>query len=145
MSSRINIMQIEPDAVKPLVNLDKYLKSSSLTERHSLLIKIRGSQINGCTYCINMHSKDARKLDETEQRIYSLAAWRETDLYSEEERCILSITEEITLIHKAGLSEETYQRAVEFFDESYLAEIIMAIININAWTRIGIATKMKPV
>lgn len=145
MNNRINIPQIQPEAVKPLVDLDKYLKSSSLTARHNLLIKIRVSQINGCAYCINMHTKDARKLGETEQRIYLLNAWRETDLYSAEERCMLALAEEITLIHKAGLTEGTYKEAIKLFDDNTLTQIIMAIININAWTRIGVATKMKPV
>jgi AhpD family alkylhydroperoxidase len=127
-----------------MMALEKYLHSSSLEPLHKELIKIRASQINGCAFCINMHTKDARKLGETEQRIYLLNAWREVDgLYDEKERAILALTEEVTLIRK-GVSEETYQKAASLFDEHYLAQIIIAITTINAWNRISISTRTQP-
>lgn len=144
MNNRINIPQIQPEAYKALSGLDKYLSTTQLKPLEKELIKIRASQINGCAYCINMHTKDARKYGETEQRIYLLSAWRETDLFTEEEKIILAMTEEITLISQKGLTEETYQKALEVFEESYIAQIIMAIITINAWNRIGVSTHMKP-
>jgi len=144
METRINIGQTEPEAYKALAAIDKYLSNTPLDKHYWELIKIRASQINGCSYCINQHTKDARKLGETEQRIYLLSAWRETDLYTEEERCILALTEEITLISNGGVSSETYQKAAKLFDANYLAQIIMAIIGINAWNRIGVTTHMKP-
>jgi len=137
MKNRIDIIAEEPAAYQAMSALENYLKASDLTPIHKELIKIRASQINGCAFCINMHTKDARKAGETEQRIYLLNAWRETDLFSEEERAILALTEEVTLIQH-HVSDETYQRAAELFDEKYLAQIIMAIVTINGWNRIAI-------
>ncbi|GAA3738199.1 carboxymuconolactone decarboxylase family protein [Flavobacterium ginsengisoli] len=142
MNSRIVIPQVAPEAYQAMLGLEKYIASTSLSPVHKELIKIRASQINGCAYCINMHTADARKLGVTEQRIYLLTAWREADFYSDEEKAILALTEEITLISN-HVSEEVYQNAAKLFDKKYLAEIIMAIITINAWNRIGIATDMR--
>ncbi len=108
------------------------------------LIKIRASQINGCAFCLNMHSTDARKLGETEQRIYLLNAWRETPLYTEEERALLALTEEVTLVSQKGLTEATYQEAVKHFGVQGTAEIVMAVTVINAWNRIAIASLLPP-
>lgn len=145
METRFYLQTVEPEAYKAMTALEKYISTSSIDPLHKQLIKIRASQINGCTYCIDMHTKDARKLGETEQRIYLLSAWRETDLYSEEERVILAMTEEITLIGQDGLTENTYQKALEFFNRNKIAQIIMAIVTINAWNRIGVSTGLKPV
>lgn len=143
MKPRIVIPKVEPEGYKALAVLSNYIEHSSLTKTHKELIKIRASQINGCAYCIDMHTKDARKAGETEQRIYALNAWRETPFFTEEERAILTLTEEVTLIQN-HVSEETYQAAAAILDEHYLAQVIMAIINISAWNRIGIATGMQP-
>jgi AhpD family alkylhydroperoxidase len=141
MSTRVNILQTQPEAYKAMMGLEKYIASTSLTPTHKELIKIRASQINGCAFCINMHTRDARKMGETEQRIYLLNAWRETTLYTPEEEAILAMTEEITLIQKT-LCHETYDNARKLFDEKYIAEIIMMITVINAWNRIAISTEM---
>lgn len=142
MKPRIVIPNVAPEAYQALINLEKYISTTSLNPVHKELIKIRASQINGCAYCIKMHTADARKLGVTEERIYLLSAWREADFYSEEEKAILALTEEITLISN-HVSEEVYQNAAKLFDEKYLAEIILAIITINAWNRIGITTGMR--
>jgi AhpD family alkylhydroperoxidase len=144
MKNRINFAQDEPEAYKALYGIEKYLQATKLTPIQKELIKIRASQINGCAYCINMHTKDARKYGETEQRIYLLNAWKETGLYTEEERCILALTEEITQLSHHGVSDETYERAAALFDEHTLAQIIMAVVAINAWNRIGVTTRMQP-
>jgi len=142
---RINISKTEPKAYRAMLALEHYLNDTDLNPIHKELIKIRASQINGCAYCLNMHTKDARKLGETEQRIYMLNAWKEAyDLYTEEEKVILAMTEEITLISKSGLSDETYKKAVALFTENQIAQLIMAIITINAWNRIGISSELKP-
>ena len=141
METRVNILQTQPEAYKAMMGLEKYIAATSLSPTHKELIKIRASQINGCAFCINMHTKDARKMGETEQRIYLLNAWRETTLYTQEEQAILAMTEEITLIQK-HLSKVTYDDARKLFDEKYIAEIIMMITTINAWNRIAIATEM---
>lgn len=144
MENRVNISETEPKAYKAMYALEGYLASSQLSKTHKELIKIRASQINGCAFCIDMHTKDALKFGETAQRIFLLNAWRETQLFTEEEKVILAITEEITLIHNQGLSPETYKKAEQVFDKNYIAQIIMAVVTINAWNRIAISTKMEP-
>ncbi|WP_313376795.1 carboxymuconolactone decarboxylase family protein [Chishuiella sp.] len=142
MNKRIDIEKISPKAYDAIYGLENYLQDSSLTKISLELIRIRASQINGCAFCINMHTSDALKLGETPQRIFLLSVWRETSLFSKEEQIILAMTEEITLINKNGLSDETYMLAKDIFNENEIAEIMMAIITINAWNRIGISTKM---
>ena len=142
MKSRLNIQKLEPKAYEAMYGLENYLANSELDKLHLELIKIRTSQINGCAFCINMHTKDAMKLGETNQRIFLLNAWRETILFTEEERVILAMTEEITNISQHGLSEETYQKALTLFSENYIAIIILAITTINAWNRIAISSHM---
>ncbi|WP_306349752.1 carboxymuconolactone decarboxylase family protein [Flavobacterium sp. '19STA2R22 D10 B1'] len=141
MSNRINIAETDAEAYKAMLGLEKYLSTTQLTSTHKELIKIRASQINGCAFCINMHTKDARKYGETEQRIYLLNAWRETTLFTKEEEAILALTEEVTLINQ-HVSDATYKAAATLFDEKYLAQIIMAIVVINAWNRIAITTQL---
>ena len=140
MESRIDIQKTEPAAYQAMYALEKYLAGSQLTSTHKELIKMRASQINGCAFCLNMHSVDARKLGETEQRIYLLNAWKETNLYTEEEQAILALTEEVTLITN-HVSDETYNKAAKLFDQNYLSQIIMAIVTINAWNRIAITSR----
>lgn len=142
MSNRINISKIEPNAYKPVYALENYITASGLKQEHKALIKIRASQINHCAFCIDMHTTEALKNGETLQRIVLLNAWRETDLFSEEEKVILAITEEVTLIHQHGLSDQTYELATRFFDDKYIAYIIMTVVAINAWNRIAVSTNL---
>ncbi|MCJ0743908.1 carboxymuconolactone decarboxylase family protein [Pedobacter montanisoli] len=141
MEKRMDISKLEPEAYKQMLGLENYLQNSQLSKTHLELIKIRASQINGCAFCINMHTTDALKQGETAQRIFLLNAWRETTLFSEEERTILAMTEEITLIYQKGLSDETYKQAEKYFDANYIAQIIMAIVTINGWNRIAISSR----
>lgn len=143
MDTRMKLKDVIPDGYKALYPLEAFLSNSELKGTHKDLIKIRASQINGCAFCIDMHTKDARKAGEKEQRIYALNAWRETPFFTEEERTILALTEEATLIQH-HVSDETYNKAVELLGEKYTALVIMAIISINAWNRIGITTHMMP-
>jgi AhpD family alkylhydroperoxidase len=140
MEKRIQIDEVEPKAFNGMFGLEKYMQEGQLSKIHYELIKIRASQINGCAFCINMHTEEALKLGENPKRLLLLDAWWDTELYSEEEQVILKITEEVTLIHENGLTQETYQKAMELFDENHLAQIIMAIVTINAWNRIAIST-----
>jgi AhpD family alkylhydroperoxidase len=144
MEKRINIKQLEPQAYKAMLALEKYVSSSQLTTTHKALIFIRASQINGCAYCIDLHTKQARKAGETEQRIYALNAWRETSFFTDEERAILAITEEITLVAQSHVSDQVYRQAAGKLGEHYLAQVIMAIVTINALNRIGISTRLQP-
>src|SRR4051812_20965067 len=127
MEKRFKMREVQPAAYKPLIELSNYINTTAISPLHRELIKIRASQINGCAYCVNQHTKDARKLGETEQRLYLLSVWRESPQFSDEERTILEMTEEITLIHQHGLSETLYQKAITQFGEEKTAQIIMAI------------------
>jgi AhpD family alkylhydroperoxidase len=141
MEKRINLEHILPEGYKAMLQFSAAGKSKHLHPLQTELIKIRTSQINGCAFCLNMHTIDARKLGETEQRIYTLPAWRETPYFSAEDRAILSLTEEVTLIHQ-HVSETTYQQAAKVLSEQQIAEVIMTAIVINSWNRIAIATGM---
>jgi len=143
--SRFNMAKVQPDAYKAMAALNKYVADSNIDRLQQELIRIRASQINGCAYCVNHHAKDARKLGETEQRIYLISVWREAkNLFSEEEQLLLAMTEEITLIHQNGLSDELYDKAIQYFGEEKTAQVIMTIITINAWNRIGVGLNMHP-
>jgi AhpD family alkylhydroperoxidase len=145
MKKRINFNTVQPAAYDAMDALDQFVDQSSIDKLHRELIKIRASQINGCAYCVDMHSHDALKLGESLQRVLLVTAWREAgDHFSEEERLLFQMTEEITLIHQHGLSDETYAKAIELFGEEKTAQIIMSIVTINAWNRIGVATQLSP-
>lgn len=131
----------QPKAYKAMLGLEAYLSQTSISKQLKDLIKIRASYINGCAYCIDMHTKEAIHNGEKIQRIFLITSWREaTKFFTEEEQAVLTITEEITLIHQHGLSDATYEQALRFFSEDQIAEIIMAIVTINAWNRIAIST-----
>ncbi|MFF6805224.1 carboxymuconolactone decarboxylase family protein [Streptomyces sp. NPDC012616] len=108
------------------------------------LVRIRASQLNGCAFCLDMHTKDARAEGETEQRIYALNAWRETPFFSERERAALALTEAVTLVHDGHVPDAVYAEAAEVFDEAQLAALIWAATVINAYNRIAVATRMVP-
>ncbi|MPS72175.1 MAG: carboxymuconolactone decarboxylase family protein [Chryseobacterium sp.] len=144
MEKRINIHATEPQAYKAMLGLEGYLAQSEISKTIKELIKIRASQINGCAYCLDMHTKDAIKYGETAERIFLVSAWHEADkFFTEEEKVALKMTEEITLINQNGLSDETYQKAGSVFSEKQIAEIIMAIVTINSWNRIALSTKLE--
>lgn len=146
METRLNIGKVLPGAYKAMQALDTFNEQTSLDKLQRELIKIRASQINGCAYCVDKHSYDARKAGATEQWVFLVSAWREAGaIFSEEERAILQMTEEMTLIHRQGLSEATYSQAIAFFGEEKTAEIMIAIVMINAWNRTGVGTHMAPV
>lgn len=141
MTTRLNIANTEPQAYKAMYGLEAYLAGTQLSKTHKELLKIRASQINGCAFCIDMHTKDALQNGETAQRIFLLNAWRETDLFTEEEKTVLAMAEEITLIHQHGLTDVTYAKAQQFFDENYISQLIIAIAVINTWNRIAISSR----
>lgn len=142
MKTRFNIQKTDPDAYTAMQALEGYVRKTPLKFAHKELIKIRASQINGCAYCIEMHTADARKHGETESRIYALSAWRESPLFSDEERALLALTEEVTLIANKGLSDETYAELERYFDGVAIAQAIMQVVTINSWNRITIASRM---
>lgn len=139
---KINLMEVAPDALKRIQGLQGYLQKISLSPLEQGLIMIRASQLNGCVYCLNIHTKLARQHGESEERIYLLSAWKESDLFSKKEKIMLALTEEITLISNCGIWDETYENARKELGDKVLAEVIMVIVIINAWNRIGVATEM---
>lgn len=143
MEQRINIQQLEPNAYKALFELSKYLDKTSLSEKLRHLIKIRASQINGCAYCIELHTAEALKKGEAQNRIFALSAWWESPLFSEEERALLAVTDEITHISKKGLTEDTFQKAKNYFSDNEIAQIILQISEINIWNRVAVSTHMQ--
>ena len=140
MNKRIKIKDVTPEAYKAMMALENYAGSTKINPIHRELMKIRASQINGCAYCIDMHTKNARELGESERRIYALSAWRESPLFSDEERAMLAATEEITNISKKGLTEETYDNLKKYFDDKIISDIIMINVTINAWNRIAVSS-----
>ncbi|WP_347374054.1 carboxymuconolactone decarboxylase family protein [Aequorivita sp. Q41] len=139
---RVNIKALEPDCWKSIIDIEAYLSQTSLDKKLREIIKIRASQINKCAYCIDLHTKDALKLGETDRRIFALSAWEESPLFSDMERAVLKLTEEITEITKTGVTDATYGKVCEFFKEKEIAQIIIAINHMNFLNRIAVATKL---
>jgi AhpD family alkylhydroperoxidase len=142
MKLRMRINKVEPKVYEAMIASDKILNTFDIEANLKELIKIRVSQINGCGYCLNLHNTDARKLGETEQRLFTLSAWHETSFFSEVEHAAFKLAEEITMISVQGLTDETYNRTVELFGEKKTAQLILIIVTINSWNRIALATKM---
>lgn len=146
MSQRLNHFQASPGAMNTLIEAEKYISScykikNTLDKTLSELVKIRVSQINGCAYCLDMHCKDARALGETEQRLHSLIAWRETNFFSEKERAALAWAEANTLIHQNEIDDQLYKSTREHFSEEQLVDLTLVITTINSWNRIAISFK----
>jgi AhpD family alkylhydroperoxidase len=145
MANRLNLSKLIPDAYQKLIQLDQYVSGSGIDKIQQELIKIRASQINGCAFCLNMHIKDALKHGEDPKRIYVLSAWREAkNWFSQQDQLILRLTEEVSLIADGGLTDETYDQVAAAFGEETTAKLIMAVININAWNRLGVSLSMHP-
>lgn len=139
MTQRMNYYEIAPDAMQIMMEMEKYTKKSGIERKLRELIKIRASQINGCAYCINMHTADAKKMGETEQRLYCISAWRECTFYSEAEKVALELTEHITLIPEKRVPDDLYERVRKHFDEKAYVDLVILINQINSWNRISIA------
>jgi AhpD family alkylhydroperoxidase len=144
VKSRIEYAQVVPDAIEALRALEKYVRTCGIEPKALELIKIRASQINGCAYCLDMHTKDARARDETEQRIYALNAWRETPFFTEKERAALAWAEAVTQVSASQVSDEVYEIARQCFDEKELVNITIAITAINGWNRLAVSFRSVP-
>ena len=142
---RFKMGNVQPKAYEAMDALDSYIENTSIPAAYKELIRIRASQINGCAYCVNQHTRDARKIGESEQKINLISVWHEArNVFTEEEQIVLEITEQVTLIHQHGLRDDLYQRSIAIFGETATAEIMMNVITINAWNRIGVGLKMEP-
>jgi AhpD family alkylhydroperoxidase len=144
MEPRIAFDKASPEAVKAMYGLEAYVQQSGIEHVLLGLIKTRASQINGCAYCIDMHTKDARARGETEQRLYMLNAWRESPFYTERERAALEWTEAVTLVANNHVPDELYERVRKQFTESELVNLTLAVVAINGWNRLCISFRAVP-
>ena len=143
MSTRIAYAKVAPGALRAMYSLETYLHDCGLEASLIELVKMRASQINGCAYCLDMHSKDARAAGETEQRLYLLNAWREAPFYSKRERAALAWTEALTLVAKNQVPDEVYDEVREHFDEQELVNLSLAIVTINGWNRLAVGFRSE--
>jgi AhpD family alkylhydroperoxidase len=141
---RIEYAKAAPEAIEAMRGLDAYVGRGGLEPELVELVKIRASQINGCAYCIDMHTKDARTRGETEQRIYALDAWKETPFFTHRERAALAWTEAVTEVSDAHVPEEIYEQARRYFTEKELVDLTLAIVAINGWNRLAIGFRAVP-
>ncbi|MCH6266583.1 carboxymuconolactone decarboxylase family protein [Neobacillus citreus] len=145
MTLRFNYRIENPESFNTLIKLEGFMSKSGLDKKLYELIKIRASQINGCAFCLDMHTKDLLKMGETTQRINLISVWHEAnDIFTEKEKVVLELTEAVTLISNKGVPEELYQKVREFFTEKEYVDLIMAINTINSWNRMAISTGMFP-
>jgi AhpD family alkylhydroperoxidase len=144
MEPRLNLVKTSPKAYQAMLALGQVADSCGLERSLLELVKMRASQINGCAYCLDMHSKDARALGEAEQRLYLLNAWRESPQYTDRERAALEWTEAVTLVAPSHVSDETYQRVKPHFSPEELVHLTLAIVTIHAWNRLSISFRVTP-
>ncbi|MBF9221286.1 carboxymuconolactone decarboxylase family protein [Hymenobacter ruricola] len=142
--SRFDLTAVEPRAYAGLLLMHKQLSQSGLSLTHWDLINVRTSQLNGCAFCLLQHSQEAIEHGETEQRLHALPAWREAPYFTAEERAILAFTEEVTLIARHHVADAVYAEAVALLGEAYLAQVLLAVVAMNAWNRLGIAQRKVP-
>lgn len=144
MSLRLNYHEVNSEAFETMMKLETCVKQSSLDPTLYELIKLRASQINGCSFCIDMHGNDLKEKGEDFNRILLLSVWREASIYSDKEKAVLELTEYVTRISESGVPDHVYEKVRTHFNEQQYIDLIMAINTINCWNRLGIATGMSP-
>jgi AhpD family alkylhydroperoxidase len=144
MTTRFDPAQVAPGIYTAMMGLERYLHGCGLESALVHLIKLRASQLNGCAYCLDMHWKDLRALGDTEQRLYSLDAWRECPYYTPRERAALAWTEAVTHVSVGHVADAVYDEVREHFDGKALADLTLAVATINAWNRLAVAARTTP-
>ncbi len=144
MEPRLQAHKVAPGAYHAMLGLESYVHSCGLESSLLELVKLRASVINGCAFCVDMHTKDARAAGESEQRLYSISVWRETPFYTERERAALAWTEAVTQISHRHVPDEVYQEARKHFSEKELVDLTLAVIAINGWNRLAISFRAVP-
>jgi AhpD family alkylhydroperoxidase len=144
MESRIDYRKFNPEPLQALLAIEKYIASCSLDHKFVHLLKLRASQINGCAYCIDMHSIDARAAGETEQRLYALDAWRETPFYDDRERAALAWVEAVTLVAQTHVPDSVYEETRKHFSDQEIVDLTYLTVAINAWNRLAVSTRAVP-
>lgn len=143
MKNRINYFKVAPEALEKIMDLEKYVKKTAIDRKLRELIKIRVSQINGCSYCINMHTKEAKKLKVTDEQIDQLSAWSATPSYSEKEKAAFLLAENITLISERGVDDELYHHVRNYYNEKEYTDLVLIINQINMWNRLSLSMGNK--
>ena len=144
MEARLEYRKFSQEPYQAMLALEKYLANCGLDHKFMHLLKLRASQINGCAFCIDMHSLDARAAGETEQRLYALNAWRETPFFSDRERAGLAWIEAVTLVAQTHVPDEIYEEALAHFSEKEIVDLTYLATTINAWNRLAVATRAMP-
>lgn len=144
MSARLNWYKLSPDAYKAMIGLEQALEKSGLERSLLELLRLRASQLNGCAYCVNMHSNDARQAGETEQRLQCVSVWRETGFFTPRERAALAWTESLTLLATQGAPQTQFEALREHFTDKEVVDLTLAIGTINAWNRFGVGFALQP-
>jgi AhpD family alkylhydroperoxidase len=144
MKARIDLMHLNPGVIQAMLGLERQVQRAGLDTTLLDLVRMRASQINGCSTCLDIHSKDARANGETEQRLYGLSAWRDTPYYSASERAALEWTEALTLVSETHVPDDVYERVREQFSEDELLHLTLAIVSINGWNRLNAAARTVP-
>jgi AhpD family alkylhydroperoxidase len=144
MEARLEYRKFSQEPYQAMLALEKYLANCGLEHRFVHLLKLRASQINGCAFCIDMHSLDARAAGETEQRLYALSAWRETPFFTDRERAGLAWIEAVTLVAQTHVPDEVYEEALAHFSEKEIVDLTYLAMTINAWNRLAVATRAMP-
>lgn len=143
MQPRLNIAELAPEAYQAMLGLERYLRSSPLPDDLLHLMKLRGSQINGCSFCVDMHAHDAKDAGETDERLFAVVAWRDAPFFTEAERAVLAFTEDATRLSDRGeaVPDHVWDDVARHYDEPQLAALVMAVATINAWNRICVSTR----
>src|SRR5512135_3168022 len=144
MEQSLSYSKVAPEGTDMIRKLERYVRGSGLEPDLLELVKLLASQINGCAYCIDMHTKDARSQGESEQRLYGVSAWREAPFYNERERAALAWTEAVTRISDGQVSDDLYQEVRRHFPEKELVDLTLAVVAINGWNRLAISFRTVP-
>lgn len=144
MKARINYQAVAPEALSAMLSVERYVRESGLEDSLIELVKLRASQMNGCAFCIDMHTKDARTAGETEQRLYAVSVWWETPFFTERERAALAWTEAVTAVGQSHVDDKVYELARHQFSEEELVKLTMAVIAINGWNRLAVSFRTVP-
>ena len=141
---RIDFTKVSPAATRAVLGLEQYVRNSGLEHSLLLLVKLRASYMNGCSYCVDMHTKDARLEGESEQRLYAIPVWRETPFFTPRERAALAWTEVVTDLGRTGVPDDSWEAARREFSESEMVDLTMAVVAINAWNRLAVPFRTEP-
>src|SRR5450759_4300400 len=144
MKERLNYAEASPKGFEAMRTLERHVRQSGLDHRLLELVKTRASQINGCAFCLDMHTKDARAGGETEQRLYALSAWQETPFFTDRERAALAWTEAVTRVADTHIPDDVFELVRQQFTEKELADLTLAIVTINGWNRLAVAFRKVP-